>query len=159
MNVIFLDIDGVLNNHGCYRPGNIDQFGRCPDPSCIAALNYVVSETGAVIVVSSTWRISGVQKMRETLQHWGVSGFVFDVTPRLETAKGDITLSVPRGREIQTWLDRIKDFTEVDRFVILDDDSDMEHHREHLVQTDFEYGLTMAHARMAIAHLQEDSEG
>jgi len=156
VKICFTDIDGVLNNRSCYFPGNQHpKYGRNPDPKCVAALNWLCEKTGAQIVVSSTWRIGGLDLMRETINsHWGVNGPVIDVTPRLLDYRGDITLSVPRGREIQAWLDRRKQdyahcgghWGDVDRFVILDDDSDMEHLLPHLVKTDFEHGLTMEKA-------------
>jgi hypothetical protein len=154
--VVFLDIDGVLNNRGCFRPGNCDpRFGRNPDPFCVDALNYITETTGAKIVVSSTWRISGLEHMRETMRRWGVTGEVMDITPRLETRNGDIWLSAPRGTEIQAWLAD----SDNPPFVILDDDSDMEHLSDRLVQTNFEQGLTWSLACQAIKKIKAASRG
>jgi hypothetical protein len=46
MKIIFLDIDGVLNRFG----------GEDFVPECVAALERVLAATGAVLVISSTWR-------------------------------------------------------------------------------------------------------
>ncbi len=61
MNIVFLDIDGVLNHEGCWS-----QFGGpAPEgckmqmpiaPECMERLNRLLEETGAYVVVSSSWR-------------------------------------------------------------------------------------------------------
>ena len=55
-----------------------------------------------------------------------------------------------RGIEIQTWLDENPG---VEKFIILDDDSDMVHLMPHLLQTDGEFGLTNEIADKAIKRL------
>src|SRR5262249_43618 len=55
--IIFLDVDGVLNHRGVFRPGN------GPDPLCPKAVRRLidlVAVAGARIVVSSTWRLGGI---------------------------------------------------------------------------------------------------
>lgn len=51
MKTLFLDIDGVLNNHQAYANGycGIDQH-------CMSNLNYVINQTNCVLVISSAWR-------------------------------------------------------------------------------------------------------
>lgn len=151
--IIFLDIDGVLNNQGCYRPGNVGKYGRNPDPQCIAALNSILDATGAEIVVSSTWRMGRtVEQLREMLTAWGVRGRVVGATP---TGCEEGALIVPgmrRGHEIGAWL---VEHPEVERFVILDDDADMAHLMFRLVRTDFSRGLTKDHAARAIVMLRD----
>ena len=58
-----------------------------------------------------------------------------------------------RGYEIDFWL---RQHPEVDRFVILDDGSDMEMHTHRLVQTDAQEGLLDEHAELAVAMLTSD---
>ena len=70
-SIIFLDFDGVLTSDDytrlCVfecRPENlygIEWF----DPRCIDALRAIVEETGAGIVVSSSWRELGMDKLKE----------------------------------------------------------------------------------------------
>jgi hypothetical protein len=60
--LLFLDIDGVMNSSRCdnwlYRH-KIDNFRKLYfDPVAVAALNQVVHDTHAEIVLSSSWRIS-----------------------------------------------------------------------------------------------------
>jgi hypothetical protein len=149
MKCVFLDFDGVLVNRASFQPPLKKPGVRVGgNPDCVAELNRITNATGAVLVVSSTWRIEGAMRCWEYLREWGVTGAVFDITPRLQTFKGNICVSAPRGREIQVWLDA--QAGDVESFVILDDDADMEHLSPHLVQTAFEVGLTRLDADKAI---------
>ena len=58
-----------------------------------------------------------------------------------------LTNGMSRGREIQLWLQQ---HPEVDSFVILDDDADMDNLIDRLVQTEIETGLTEQDADRAI---------
>lgn len=151
--IIFLDFDGVMVNHKSWYVRH--EGHATADPPCVEALNRIISETGAAIVVSSTWRIGArVTEMRKILSQWGVVGTVIGYTPRLQKHVGLITVSQPRGSEIHAWLDEQKHYQGIiESFVILDDDGDMEPLKDRLVQTKFEVGLTMADAEKAISIL------
>jgi len=62
LRIIFLDIDGVLNNPGTYAPtapwrGELDRIIRVPiAPECMQRLNTLTDATGAKVVISSSWR-------------------------------------------------------------------------------------------------------
>ena len=57
MKIIFLDIDGVLNTYN-----SMDRF--CP--KAVSCLNEFVQESGAKVVISSSWRLSWkIEEMRE----------------------------------------------------------------------------------------------
>ena len=147
MKVIFLDFDGVLNNTESLR------FPRTPvksskhrystaHPACIAALNRIVSETDARIVISSTWRGIGLAVLFEVFHQWGIKAMTVGYTP-LDGFR-------ERGEEIAEWLSPHPD---VSSFVIMDDGDAMGQLNHRLVQTDYEQGLTMADADRAIAIL------
>jgi len=146
--IVFCDVDGVLNNPGCYGPGCSGTHVPAHPPS-VAALNYLTNVTGAMVVVSSTWRLGGLMFCREKFHEWGVIAPIIDITAALRTAKGDITISQPRGKEIDHWL-HADNWDDISGFVILDDDSDMDPHADRLVQTSGHVGLTMADARRAV---------
>lgn len=136
--VVFLDIDGVLITAATCRKG----FGIV-DPECVATLNELIAQTGAAIVLSSCWRIGRTRiECCDLLQEWGVKGVVLDKTPHP-------CYSLTRGKEIQMWLDSNERHA-VDSFVILDDDSDMDHLMPRLVKTTFESGLRTAHIEKAL---------
>lgn len=133
-SVIFLDFDGVLLNARSHA-------GHA-DAQCVQALNRITEETGAKIVVSSSWKHGRtVESLRLLLRQWGVSGEVIDKTP---VCYGE------RGTEIRLWCSEHN----VQCFVILDDCEDMDGLGGLLVLTNFRTGLTMADAEQAIAILQ-----
>lgn len=120
--VIFLDIDGVLNNQNfiiklinligkTQYSQLLKDLGEIPfDYRSCKLLKKLIKETNSEIVLSSTWRISkilinGIEKYAELK--------IKDITPRLY----DI-----RGKEIKQYLDN---HTEISNYVILDDDTGM----------------------------------
>lgn len=143
MKVIFLDVDGVLITAATCRKGH-----GIVDPTCVAAINELVAQTGAVIVLSSCWRIGRTRiEICDMLSTWGIQAQVLDKTPH--------DWNVKRGTEIQAWLDEHKERRDdVEAFVIIDDDSDMEHLLPKLVRTDFANGFTVAHIPAALELLK-----
>lgn len=143
MRVLFLDIDGViLSGEELWASGN----PRYLPPHKVELLNEVIERTGAVVVVSSTWRHD-----RETpslLRKAGFRGRFHDDwrTERFSTAF--------RGAEIAEWLTR---HPEVERYAILDDDSDMlENQRPFFVQTRFTVGLMREHVEALVDILSRE---
>jgi HAD domain in Swiss Army Knife RNA repair proteins len=53
MDVIFLDIDGVLN---CDDTPNPRKFPYVVDPHLLSILEGLLVRTGAIVVLSSSWR-------------------------------------------------------------------------------------------------------
>lgn len=130
MKVIFCDFDGMI------RVG--DKFSK----SAVSNLNKLLKEVPeAKIVISSSWRHKGMKVCKDTLSANGVDvGRVIGMT--------DILKNDPeRGHHIQRWLDSHK---EVDKFVILDDKSDMRPEMRELVQTNPHVGLTSADVKKAV---------
>ena len=158
MKVLFLDLDGVVNSHDWFRRRMVEQptgnyWERQIDPHAVSLLNEIIEATGAKVVVSSTWRKNHtLQELRAGLSSRDFRGEIIAVTGE--------DLSAIRGREIQKWLDDYKNWggyrplDVVERFAIVDDDSDMEHLRPHLIQTNFELGLTAIQATKIISHLR-----
>ena len=154
MKIIFIDFDGPIIPVMSHR-NRVSGKSLSAWPPCVAALNRITNATGAKIVVSSTWRADGITKTRDRLKGWGVTAEVVGLTPHLdrEGANG-LWQSVPRGLEIAEWIARYEEMREpIEAFVILDDDSDMEHLKPFLIQTPFEAGLTEADADRAIEML------
>lgn len=145
--VIFLDVDGVLNN-GAWAMEMFKQGVRVYhddilyEPS-LAQLRRIVDETGAVIVVSSAWRQvpSAYEHLKAWLEKFGME--VHDKTPYVGGVRGD---------DITAWFNRHPGEYS---YVILDDDDDMDGHMEHLVQTEFDVGLTEEKADECIRLLRE----
>ncbi len=169
MKVVFLDFDGVLNSvryHTERHNAGLDHAGRgmvpCLDPRGIAVLNEVVQKTESVVVVTSTWRI-GEQRVRlsEWLRDAGFTGIVHGATPLWKDVKAAHPEmdNIRRGHEIQLWLDWAAECPDrrlgpVTHFVILDDDTDMEHLYDRLVKVDDLEGLTAAYLPAILKHLE-----
>ena len=114
--VIFLDIDGVLND---------DAKGPKIGEVYVERLSRIVKSTGAALILTSSWRWAYIQSMDtqkpvkneninlliSTLDRYGMR--IEGTTP--------IFFNGPNGRpfEVRTWLQRQAD---VKRFVILDDE-------------------------------------
>lgn len=142
MRVLFLDFDGVLNSRalvdrvGWEPPLGSDRDLEIIDEGAIDLLNFVVRETGARIVVTSSWRATyALDALRSLLARRGFTGTVLDVTPQLT---GRL-----RSAEIDRWL---RDH-DVESFAIVDDDEEAgEGDRSRFVRTTYEAGLTREHA-------------
>jgi len=153
MKIIFLDIDGVIVTRNTLRERYVDGLrGYCvPKEECVQALNKLTDETNASIVLSSSWRFCGLLEMRTIFSLWGISAPLIDFTPDLtrlpSETKSGLYEAVPRGREIQQWLDQQ---TETINFVIIDDCSDMEHLSNHFVHIDSKIGFTENRIEQAI---------
>ena len=81
MKIIFLDVDGVLNNADDsdyhVHKGGCDFYS----PKCVSLLNQITGATGAKIVVSSTWRLSKtVEQLQIKFKEMGITGEVIDKT-------------------------------------------------------------------------------
>lgn len=143
MKVVFLDIDGVLNNSNwaiqMYDEGVHVYAENLLDERAIRLLQKLIDATDAKIVVSSSWRRDdyAMQCLSDQLKPMEI----YDVTPLKSSIRGD---------EISAWLKKHKD---VERYVILDDDSDMGDEITHLIQTTFERGLQPEHIEEAIKWL------
>lgn len=152
IKLIFLDIDGVLNSHAFWDVATQAErhkeegFPMCDiDRNAVEILNELIAETGAKIVISSSWRnLFSHFHLAHILGEMGLVGEIVGVTPRLHV-KGDYGRSIPRGCEIDAWLH--KNYTyrydETVRYIILDDDSDMLlHQQENFFNVDHYVGLT-----------------
>lgn len=151
--VIFLDIDGVLNT---------DSGGPKIEEQFVKRLAHIVQETGAEIILSSSWRLcyarcvdaeqdymdDGVALLLETLEKYQLQ--ITGMTP--DMASG----AYARPLEIRTWLQEQAD---TERFVILDDETfwvwnwlaDYFVCTAHLNEKNkYEYGLTDKDAEKAI---------
>jgi len=161
MKIIFLDFDGVLNDEVFYRKRmdeGIDTYPPYPlcefDPEAIARLNYIIEETGAKVVVSSSWRHGrSVDELQNILNQVGFKGEVIDKTPSF---KHDDCV---RGNEILKWISLNEELIGNDRFhyntyVILDDNADMLYwQKDNFIHVDSYVGITNRIAMMAITIL------
>ena len=139
MKVLFLDIDGVMNN---YTSRNFkDKFSV----SAVQALNSLLArEPDLKIVISSAWRIWGVNYMKKVFTQNGLD------ESRIIDRTGDE--NGRRGYQIQCWLDRNPGVTHM---VILDDESDMDPFMDKLAKTSMFVGLTSKEVDQAVEVLKK----
>lgn len=129
--VIFLDIDGVMNNVGT-RPQSPRGLVDYLDPENVGVLNQVVRATGAVVVVSSSWRLSNsLAELQASFAAAGCVAQIIDVTPR--SAGGE------RALEVAAWLARQSEPPVC--FVVIDDEFEMPAFPDRLVRTRKLHGL------------------
>lgn len=141
MNVVFLDYDGVINNFHTHTNAAGTDFSATACTNLNRLLNHF---SDLKIVVSSSWRMWGLARMKEILAKNGINpDLVIDIT-------GDEPGE--RGNQIQAWLDRNPG---VNSFVILDDDMDMTHLIGKLVHTNAYVGLTEEDVKEAIEILNK----
>jgi len=159
MKVIFLDMDGVLNSdtflidNSRRNPGQ-NPMDRWPgghiNPANVQMLDALVTASGARIVLSSAWRTHiELQPLYLLLKERGYTGpeLIGRTTSELGNQPPRYKW-VPRGLEIQHWLDNTTE--DVESFVILDDMENMVHLSDRYIQTDPIDGLTSADVERAI---------
>jgi len=173
--VLFLDIDGVLNNADhMLRPGRPDlppEPARSHDfdPESIEALNAIVKAARPYVVLSSTWRL--MYSLGWMLKHMRSQGYqgplhgrtcddflVYALSdppdyrhanqrrPRVDDS-GRECWSSHRGDQIQRWLDEAEHGGPV---AILDDDGDMAGLTHRWVGTSFQTGLGPEHVERVV---------
>lgn len=137
LKILFLDFDGVLNTdsyqallHASGRPV-WDDYGQLFDPEAVRNLKWILDTIPDMkIVVESSWKVQGLDELRQMWKERDLPGELYDSTPDIfDEELLTIDLSNPdsiqrieglgKGREISAWLAR---FGGQDcRYAILDD--------------------------------------
>ena len=160
INILFLDIDGVLNSARFFKEeyekwslNGRPQEGAykwCRDKfqkSSIKELNRIIKKVPDLkIVISSSWKNNNtLYELKEKLfKQAGINpDLVIDMTPNLGI--------IHRGKEIIEWLNHNK--YNIINFVILDDNTDMDELSDKLVKTTWAEGLTEKEADEIIKRL------
>ena len=156
MNVVFLDVDGVLNYDRCK-----DKFGNLlgVDDELVDRLAKIVNAANAQIVLTSSWKTlwdeaqphNEIHPMaRYLLAKLGKKGL--HIAARTEDNGWD------RGKGINKWIRHVG-ASNIDNWVVLDDEVFRDYKDEgilpHLVKTSFYVGLTDADVDAAIKILSE----
>lgn len=119
MKAIFLDIDGVLNSRAYDRERNWNEQTDV-DETRMPLLKRIADESGAKIILSSTWR-----------EHWDKDPALCDVDGaylnkifakyglRIHDKTPDFGRGADRPDEINGWLGSARE--KIEKFVIIDD--------------------------------------
>lgn len=129
MNIIFLDIDGVLNMQGSSSRTFMKPSGQHIEPHIVQRLNYICKEVSDLnIVISSSWR-SDMNDLKLQLEEQGFKywNLVIDKTcqPKLISSNQPPYnletdyVCMHRGQQIAEWLHRNR-FK--DKFLVIDDE-------------------------------------
>ena len=148
MKILFLDVDGVLNNDDwaweMFNKYRIEVYrNNILYQPHLVQLRRIINETGAKIVISSSWRKipSAYADLKRWLQMYGME--VYGETPYVGGIRGD---------DIEAWFKRNEN-EDIETYAILDDDTDMGQHYGHLINTFYMEGLTQEMADKCIAML------
>lgn len=145
MNVLFLDIDGVLNSVDWYMRRKEDENAAAYhdwaydlDPVALGLLKKLMADVPDLnIVISSSWRMShSLETFKRKLAP------MIGIEPK-RIAGMTPSLSRGRGEEIKQWLN---EHPAVTKFAIIDDDSfDMGDMLPHLQKTENKHGIMPEH--------------
>ncbi len=144
MNIIFLDVDGVLNSQNklieLYNKTHKSHSGmNFPfDENCFENLKILVEETNSKIVITSTWRKyqEKIKLLNSILDKYNLKQEVIGYIP---------ILNQKREYEIKEYIKS----NNVENFVIIDDIKDMNDLNEYLVITTYKTGLTKENVEQA----------
>lgn len=146
LNALFLDFDGVINSNrflqGLHWAGGVKpmfsdkDFVEMIDPAAVKRVDKICDETGARIVISSSWRNHfPLITLERFLRDKGCEG----LSP-IGTTPGYRHLSDGRGEQVGYWLQAYGLYANV---VGLDDNAyQIPGHPGRMYQTAFEFGLT-----------------
>lgn len=118
MNIIFLDIDGVLRTHksdsewadllGLPIPPIV--FDRNFSSKGISNLNEIIHFTGAKVLITSTWRVQhSLEDLKNKFRARGFRGEIREIIDKTN-------ILYDRGEEIQEWLDT----HDVNKYIVID---------------------------------------
>lgn len=148
--IVFLDIDGVVSPLGGAFSHSLFE------PSRMLRIKRILDSTGAIIVLSSSWRTSqfGRDEVNKQLRLHGMEPFA-DVTPELPSAS--------RAVEILTWIDKAATRIKVLNFVAIDDihlaagAPNRDFFAKHAIHTKSSEGITDEQVQQAIQMLQDSN--
>jgi len=144
MNVVFLDIDGCVVPFKA--PGKKARPAYAAE-SCVVALNRILQDAEAGIVVISEWRQhTTVAKLQACFKEWGIVGKIVGTTPVL----------FDRSKEILRWLEVNPDIVGGDSWITIDDE---ELTVPNFVRCDPMVGLTEDGADAALKILWSNNSG
>jgi hypothetical protein len=163
VDVVFLDIDGVLLPYGDEQKEEACCSGLFPDRT-LAAFSHLLTTTRAVVVLSSTWRVRSDFR-EDALTAFRDYGDVFGGPLKGMTEFYDVTdvnTHAERQWEIHDWCianhDKIRSWVALDDEELIEGETRRKYRSSfigHVVKTECSIGLTMKDAQRAIKLLKK----
>ncbi|HCW54570.1 MAG TPA: hypothetical protein DG753_12735 [Clostridium sp.] len=155
INIVFLDIDGVLNT-GRNQDLQEQRDGKSTfyhqfyfDKQCMRNLKEIILQYDAYVVISSSWRIEKDtiywSEILRNFRKYHIEDRIIGKTPSFSTTRGD---------EIKKWIDNNE--KKVNNYIILDDEDDMFGLEDHLVLCNDYYGFDDDKKILAINILENE---
>lgn len=150
MKIIFLDMDGVLCTPRASIASDDTGIMSYLDPIACLLLKKLIKKTGAKLVISSTWRkfhdLNGFQAILSANCPSLGTHIIYNEDDWRTDNDGP-----QRGDEISRWIEkRSTSDNPVEKFIILDDDSDMGNLMPYLVKCDCYDGFGFRNYRDAL---------
>lgn len=166
MKIIFLDIDGVLNNDAHWkRIRGKRKYYTHISQKLLDKLLLIIEATGAKLVISSSWRdyqlnytiedfetCKSKNELKQLIKH------IVGITPRSHERH--------RGKEIKWFIENqdeclhyklVDEKLDIEDYVIIDDDADMlDEQKPHFFQTKYWKGLTMWEVKRIIKYFNRE---
>ena len=170
---VFIDFDGVLNTERHHSElvssGQkcSDQYGPLFDPVAVGNLKRIVDETEAGIVIISSWKLEGVDRMMNLWKTRRMPGVLAGCTPDCISGMDllNVNLEDPaayanlagKGNEVKQWLkENAPKKADGYRYVILDDVPDfLPEQEENYIQISPVVGITAGDTEKAIEILKQ----
>lgn len=146
MDVVFLDIDGVLIPSSVFILEGADASIHLKfSDTCVACLKHLCKETGAVIVTNSTHNSRFKERLLPALDDAGLTGFVIGHTDYPHCGYSGAGEENPRDFAVKKWL---SEHPEVRKWVAFDDDWFTEDER--LIRCDSNCGIGVREMNVAL---------
>lgn len=137
INIIFIDIDGVL----------ISDNDNTFNVNALQNLKYIVKKSNAKLVLSSTWRLhkKPLEHVKNVLSKYDME--LFSTTAINKYIK-------PRSDEILEFIENISSKINVNKWIAIDDAEILTNNKENFFRIDPQYGLTQDDAHTIINMFQ-----
>ena len=164
MKVIFLDIDGVMNNQIDWisKVDNQSEGHRMFCDNAWQMLSDICQKTGAKVVLSSSWRVgfivkNGSIKLKDNTCKLSKKLLDYFDKYNIELIGITTTKYDQRGKQIMVWIK--ENLTPEDKFVVVDDEAfDIKDYipEKQFIKTEFKTGLLLEHCKKILEFFKEE---
>lgn len=150
MNIIFLDIHGVMNTNK-HKVVSFKHAGHEFDPKSVANLKQIINITNSKIVITSSIRLNkSIVELREIFSHYDLANYVVGKTPKIGNYRSlDIDEYITQSRNSNRH--------QINKFIIFDDAKNLYNaYFDRLILIDENFGINEEAVNEAIDLLKEE---